>query len=385
MYPDYEKSVVNLIGSLAQAMGDKPIYEPLAGLDTKYLAEKDVIIMLNIDAMGMELLENIGKNTILGDNVKFELTSIFPSTTACATVAYQTGMAAWNHGLTGWFVHLKELGATSAILPFCPRYTWQSYEKNGIKIEDVLNCGSIFDRLNRESYCITSKSLIGTPVTEYLTGKATCIPYKDLKGFTRQIIKTAKRKSKKKKYIYGYWSKLDHIEHRIGPDGAKTKNHFAEICEAIEYLQKKLKKVNYILLISTDHGMLEVTKDKILKAEDFPEFQKMLNLPLVGEPRVPYCYVKPEEKDKFTEFVQTEMKDYCQLYTREEIIKTGWYGKGEENSRFRDRIGDYILVMKENYILRDKVLGGSGVSFRGYHGGISSAEMRIPLIILEKN
>jgi hypothetical protein len=142
--------------------------------------------------------------------------------------------------------------------------------------------------------------------------------------------------------------------------------------------------VNYILLISTDHGMLKVTKDKVVEAEKFPEFQKMLNLPLAGEPRLPYCYVKPEEADNFTEYVQNKLGNYCDLFSRDEIIAKGWYGKGAENQRFRDRIGDFILVMKDNYILKDKVLGGSEVDFLGYHGGMSPAEMRIPLIILEE-
>ncbi len=384
MYPDYSNSVVNLVGSLTKAMKGKPIYEPLAGLDTDYLAEKEIIIMLNIDALGYELVEQIGKNTILGDNVRFELTSIFPSTTATATVAYQTGMAAWNHGLTGWFVHLKELGASSVILPYCPRYTWESYEKSGIPIEKVLDCGSIFDRFQRESYCITHKSFVNTPVTKYLTGNARIIPFKDLKGFTRSIIKAARKKSRQPKYIYGYWSKLDHIEHRAGPDGAKTAEHYTEICQAVEYLREKLHKMNYILLISTDHGMLKVTPDKALNATDFPKLTKMLNLPFSGEPRVPYCYVKPEYREQFVEYVQAEMADYCEIFSRQEIIDKGWYGKGEENPHFRDRIGDYILPMKDNYVLKDNVLGMKGIDFLGYHGGMSTAEMRIPLIIIEE-
>jgi hypothetical protein len=383
MYPDYTRSVVNLMGSLSAAMGAKPYYEPLAGLDTDYLAEKEIIIMINIDAMGYELVEQTGKNTILGDNVKFELTSIFPSTTACATVAYQTGMAAWNHGLTGWFVHLKELGALSAILPYCPRYTWKNYEESGVKIDEILDCGSIFDEFKRDCYSVTKKALINTPVTRYLSGTAQCLAFKDLKGFSRTIIKAANKKSQQKKYIYAYWSQLDHIEHRWGPYSGETATHFLEICQAIERIKAKLSKKNYIILISTDHGMLTVPPDKALNREDFPELDKMLNLPFSGEPRVPYCYIKPERSRDFEHYVQHELADYCEVYSREEAIGKGWFGKGRENPHFRDRIGDYILMMKDNYVFKDTVLGMKGVEFLGYHGGISAAEMRIPLIILE--
>jgi len=72
-----------------------------------------------------------------------------------------------------------------------------------------------------------------------------------------------------------------------------------------------------------------------------------------------------------------------EILSRQEVIDKGWYGKGIENPRFRDRIGDYILLMRDNYVLKDTVLGSSGIKFQGYHGGMTPDEMRIPLIIIE--
>ena len=383
MYPDYTRSIVNLMGTLSKVNNAEPIYAPLAGLDADYLSEKETIITINIDAMGYELVEAIGGGTILGDNVKFEMTSLFPTTTAVATVAYQTGMAAWNHGFTGWFVNLKEVGASSVILTYAPRFSRMGYQQQGIDVSKILNCGSIFDSWQRDCYGITNKWIINTPVTTYLSGKAKCYGHKDLKGFARNIVKAANRKSVNGKYIYAYWSMLDHLEHRTGTESEETAAHFQEICRTIEQIRHKLRKKNYIMLISTDHGMINVTKDRDLGIEKFPELPAMLNLPFSGEPRVPYCYVKPEFKDKFENYVTSEMKDYCELFSRQEVIDKGWYGLGKENPRFRDRIGDYVLLMKENYVLKDKVFGENGVTFKGYHGGMSPAEMRIPLIIVE--
>ncbi|MCF7920263.1 MAG: alkaline phosphatase family protein [Candidatus Cloacimonetes bacterium] len=383
MYPDYKNSIVNLMGTLSRTMKTKPLYEPLAGLDADYLAEKETIIMLNIDAMGFELVQELGKGTILGDNVKFEMTSIFPTTTATATVAYQTGMAALNHGLTGWFVNLKEVGTSSTILLYAPRFSRLDYQQQNIDVSRILNCGNIYENWSRDCYGVTNKSIIETPVTQYLSGKSVLYGHKDLKGFARNILKAAHKKSANGKYIYGYWSFLDHLEHKTGPDSSETAAHFQEICATIEYLQQKLHKKNYVMLISTDHGMIKVTPEREMSVDKFPELPPMLNLPFSGEPRVPYCYVKPEYKDRFEQYVQNEMSEYCELFSRQEVIDKGWYGLGEENPRFRDRIGDYILLMKENYVLKDQVFGEKGVTFKGYHGGMSSAEMRIPLIIIE--
>jgi hypothetical protein len=51
--------------------------------------------------------------------------------------------------------------------------------------------------------------------------------------------------------------------------------------------------------------------------------------------------------------------------------------------RLFDRIGDYVLIMKENYIIKDFVLGETEKFHIGNHGGVSKEEMLVPLIVIE--
>jgi hypothetical protein len=39
--------------------------------------------------------------------------------------------------------------------------------------------------------------------------------------------------------------------------------------------------------------------------------------------------------------------------------------------------------MKENFVIKDLVLGEEPYQFIGHHGGVSSAEMFVPLIVVE--
>jgi hypothetical protein len=35
------------------------------------------------------------------------------------------------------------------------------------------------------------------------------------------------------------------------------------------------------------------------------------------------------------------------------LINDNFYGLGEVNKKLFDRVGDYVLIMKDNYVLRD--------------------------------
>ena len=45
------------------------------------------------------------------------------------------------------------------------------------------------------------------------------------------------------------------------------------------------------------------------------------------------------------------------------------------------RTGDYTLIMKENYIIRETLSGQKYKELIGIHGGLTSEEMFVPLII----
>ena len=54
------------------------------------------------------------------------------------------------------------------------------------------------------------------------------------------------------------------------------------------------------------------------------------------------------------------------------------------NKKLFDRVGDYVLIMKENYIIKDSLAGRKVERNKGNHGGLSSQEMFVPLIVIDK-
>jgi len=71
-----------------------------------------------------------------------------------------------------------------------------------------------------------------------------------------------------------------------------------------------------------------------------------------------------------------------EMFKSEELIKKHFYGLGVPNPKLADRIGDYVLIMKENYMLKDDIEKKKKFH-KADHGGVSREEMLVPLIVFK--
>lgn len=205
--------------------------------------------------------------------------------------------------------------------------------------------------------------------------------YTTLNGFFSQIRKAVKSHNQRK-YIYAYWYEFDSISHKNGVNSKKAYNHFKEIDKRLKSLVKNIKNTNTTLIITSDHGFVDSTKKQLIKLEDHPKLKECLTLPLCGERRTVYCYVHPSKTKQFEKYVKTKFKKYCYMYRSEELIRKNYFGLFKENPKLFDRIGDYILIMKDNYLFCDDILNRKRKFHIGHHGGVSKEEMYVPLIVI---
>ena len=103
---------------------------------------------------------------------------------------------------------------------------------------------------------------------------------------------------------------------------------------------------------------------------------------LTGESRFTYCYVRPHKVKQFETYMKKYLSEYCYLFKSIDLVKKGYFGLFNSHPKLEDRIGDYTLIMKDNYIIRDTILGEKPNKFKiGQHGGMSKEEMFVPLVI----
>ena len=85
----------------------------------------------------------------------------------------------------------------------------------------------------------------------------------------------------------------------------------------------------------------------------------------------------------FETYVQQELSQQTWLYDSQTVLERGWFGSAPPHPGLGQRIGDYILVMKENWTIKDWLPGEQRHRQIGVHGGISPDEMTVPLIVTQ--
>ncbi len=380
--PDYhDGSIVNLMASILQCFGGKSLYKPLRSLVPDEIRQYENIVLMIIDGLGQEYLAEYGQETFFADHQRGMMTSVFPATTATAITTFMTGLAPQQHAITGWYMYLKELGATTAILPFVPRFGGSSFGKLGITPAKFLDTKLLFNEISADSYYVIHDDLVDSDYTRTIGGSVQLVGFQglyDMLSGIQNIVKTHRRR----KYIYAYWGAFDSLCHRHGASSDEAQQHFRDLTKAISRFVDSLKSSSTIFLITADHGFVDTSTEETIKVSEHPDFGDTLTLPLCGEPRVAYCYVHPGKVEQFESYVKNQFKDVCVMHRAEDLVAKNYFGLFEPHPRLIERIGDYVLIMKDNYVIRDFVLGEKEFYFTGYHGGMTRAEMLVPLVVI---
>jgi hypothetical protein len=383
--PEYNgKSIVNLMSSIFSAVGSKSPYPPLSSFDSRVLSESTNLLFIAFDGMGFEFLRRYGQHTVLWKHLREKLTSVFPSTTATAITTFVSGLSTQEHAITGWYMYLKELGVISTILPFAPRYHGPSFGALHIDPGEIYDFPSIFDHGTRKSIVVTSRSIINSEFTNYLCHDAERHGYSTLRGFVRQVLASMKSPCDEGKFVYAYWPGLDKCAHEKGVRSRETVSHLQELDQAVTYLLRGLKGTDSTVMISSDHGLIDAAPEHVIDMNDHPRMRRTLTMPLCGEPRVPYCYVRPTKIDEFLTYVHEKLPFGCDVFTCDELMERNFFGLYSAHPKLRDRLGDYVLIPEGSYVLRDAVLGENPPAFAAYHGGMTDEEMFVPLIVMER-
>jgi len=381
--PDYSGGgIVNLTSSLVQALGGEasPLYPPVPCLDMDVLDDAETIILVVIDGLGYEYLMRQEAGGFLRRHLKTSLTSVFPSTTATAITTYLTGTAPQQHGLTGWFMYFKEIGGVAAVLPF----TWRggaSLRQSGVEAGALFDRPPIFNRISAPSYLIIPKHIAGSDFNLAHTGAGRVVPYGSLTQFVSAVVNTAGI-DKGRKFVYAYWPELDARAHEHGPNSQRVAAHFAQLQTALARLAHQLEGSRSAVIITSDHGMIDSGPAHVIEVADHPPLAQSLSLPLCGERRAAYCYVQPHLTGQFEAYVRTHLAQYADLVKSDDLFEQGYFGRGPAHPRLRERIGDYILLMKGGYVIKDWVAGERRHVQAGVHGGLSEEEMKVPLIVI---
>ena len=384
--PDYHGgSIVNLMQSIVSALGgsERPhAYAPSTLAPPETFSDSRKVVLFVIDGLGYELLLKAADDGAMGGSLRGSMTSVFPSTTATAITTFLTGCAPQQHALTGWYMWFREVGLIAAPLPFTTRAGGVSLASAGVDARRLFATAPVSDALATRCFIVQRRDLVDSSYTNAFKGKAEVRGYRSLQGFfdvVRDIVN-----NNDSCFVYAYWPQLDGMCHRFGVDDERSREHLRQIDGRFGAFLDSARGSGSTVVLTADHGFVDTTSATRLELSDHPRLADTLVLPLCGEGRAVYCYVDPAKRARFEAYVAEELGDFCVAIDKEQVLANGYFGLGEPHPRLAERIGHYVLLMKENFVLRDHLLGeGERPVHVGVHGGLSAAEMHVPLVVAQ--
>ncbi|MFH1978698.1 MAG: alkaline phosphatase family protein [Candidatus Aenigmatarchaeota archaeon] len=346
------------------------------------------IVFILLDGLGYtELKSEMKKNDLNMKSLKEDIvpiTSICPSATTSAVTSLATGVTPQEHGIMGYKIYLKEFGLIASTLTLSPILGYVDFMGLGIDPSAFLGIDTIYDHMknnNIDTEVFLNRNYANTALSQMIYRDTKITPFEDYSKAFGQIADKVKKKSRKMKFTYLYWDLIDSATHQYGTGSPEISELIKAVDRSLfEDFLDKVRNPGTLVIISADHGFVNVDHEKTFYFHDHDELTENLIVPPSGEDRFVYLFVKNGKLDEIKDYIKNNVKNTIAIES-EKAIKLGLFGHNEPRIETIGRIGDLILIPKKDNIFT-YAYSIEDILFRvkGYHGGLSRNEMLVPLI-----
>jgi hypothetical protein len=355
------------------------------------------VILIIIDGFGYDQWlryhkqhEFLAKLTHRG--VVSPITTVFPSTTANAITTINSGLTPQEHGLPEWYVYFREIDMIINTVHFKPLGSKRQDEllEIGVNPKTLYDGNTIYQALKKEdvkTFTFINEAYAYSAYSKLIFKGSTINPAISNSDL---IVRLRKHLEKEKgpAYYYVYLGSLDSIEHEYGPH---TEEYYAELSsisfllekELVEKIDKKTAKES-LLIVTSDHGQLNVNPRETVYLNGYPRlvqnFQKSPEGRVIfptGSPRDVFLHVKPDKIQEIHGFLCQKLGEKAVIMETEEGIGRGLFGIGEPSAEFIDRVGNLLILPKENHTIWYEHPNGRKFDLLGHHGGLSREEILV--------
>jgi hypothetical protein len=361
--------LVGVLPGALTALGMPGLPDPL-GLGEALAGVRRVAVLL-VDGMGWHQLAAM--SPMMRELPSYPVSCGFPSTTPVSLTSLATGALPGAHGILAFTTLVP---GTQKILnhvlwtdnpdplewqPVPPLYV--SAAAHGIDVRVV----------NRPEYT-------GSGLTNVTSRGAEYVPASGVDELGTRMLREL-RSATAPALVYGYHPELDKAGHQFGLTSVEWAAAAADVERLIHRLTTGLPP-DAALLITADHGQLDIPADRRLDIDEVPGLAAGVRH-FAGEPRVRYLHAEPGAAADVLATWRELAGHAAWVGTREETIATGLFGPVEPS--FAGRIGDVVVICQEDWAIlgrhREHV---SVAALVAMHGALTPAETQIPLFVIRK-
>lgn len=358
--PDYQNCIANLACSIAAHFGIQPPNPTLIQADNLLSKGFQNVVLLVLDGMGINILEkHLASDGFFRRNLHCQYLSVFPPTTVAATTAAMSGLYPNQSAWLGWTGYFPQVDRN--IVYYLNR---DNDTKEEMKDFNVANTFVPFEKLADKIRAS------GTQAYELAAWTA---PFpKTYESFCSELTRLCGIDGRK--YIYAYWEQPDKAMHAKGIDDEKITSILKEMEQQTELLASGLRDT--LLLITADHGMVNA---RCAVLRDYPDVAECLLRPPSMESRALNLFIRKGMNRQFEQAFLQHFGQSFMLLSKQQVLSTSLLGTGCNHSQLEGMLGDYLAIATGGMTIRE-----IDKHHIGEHAGITTDEMTIPLIAVEK-
>jgi predicted AlkP superfamily pyrophosphatase or phosphodiesterase len=333
------------------------------------LGEPRHIVVLLVDGLGaQQLAANAGSAPRLAAMAEVgPMAAPFPSTTCVSLTSLGTGLPPGMHGIVGTTFRLED-GSTLAPL------SWGA-EPNPIATQPE---PTVLERAEAAGILVTSAA----PAAHRASGLTRAAlrggdyPGADTLPARLSVAAAAisrARAEQRASLTYVYWPDLDKTGHVHGVDSPAYRAALARVDSLVAGLLD-LTSQDVALLVTADHGLIDVADDRRVDLEARPALRRDVET-ILGEPRVRHVYTLPGRAESVRSVWAEELGGRADVRTREQVADL----LGPVDDWYAERIGDVVAIARDDWALTSHRIDSMVSGLRGQHGGLTDAEVLIPL------
>ena len=378
IYPNYNKSILNLITSILKYYNVETNHTSLEVLDEKLAKRYKNVVLIVLDGMGEHILKNVSENGFFRKHELECITSVYPSTTTAAMTTYYSGKPPYESGWIAWSQYFKEYGRALDVLSHNESYFGEPIKNPKVDVYDsIINYETVFQRIEKANSNIKAYEV--TPQYADLRSKRS-MNANSLEEICEDIISLCS--NSEEKFIMAYCDNPDGLLHKYGCNSQEASDMIKMAEKQIQEMCNKLLD-DTIVIISADHGHKDI--NKVYSILDYPEIQDCLIMPPSLESRAIAFWVKEDKKEEFEKLFNNEFSNEFILLNKNQILDMNLFGYGEKHKKIDDFIGNYMALSISDAIIRLEtyLVDGKPVK-KSTHCGLTKEEMEVPLIVIEK-
>lgn len=362
---------------------------------------KNVVFFL-VDGFGIKQWQDHRKDVpalqrFEQDGYLGEIDSVFPSCTPNAlNTLHSNGLAPIQHGLIDWWLYVEQLDKIIATLPFAEMGSEEkdSVLKLGADASILLDNKTTYEALQEkgiQTRLFTLEKYVNRAHTKVSAKGSEVVTYTDAPNLFAVLMDKLKQPQSNTTYNFVYWGKIDAAGHEHGLDSSEYRLAVNEYFNELEDFLAKTNDIDKTLfVISADHGQINVNTHETIYLDAIPGLSDLFKTSAKGNQLLPwggarevFLAIKEGQQEHAIELLHAAIGNDAEIIASEDALNKGLFGSNAAmHPDFRSRIGDIIILPRDNKTVWYHHPGEDPLERRGDHGGLTDSEMKVPLGLL---